>query len=76
MNADGSGRRKLADNAFHDSAPAWSPDGRQIAFAKVVGRELGSLELFVANLDRSGLRRLTRRPGPDGQPVWSPARTS
>jgi TolB protein len=74
MNADGSRRRKLVD-AWVGKAPAWSPDGRRIAFTKSLGGwERGSTEIFVVNLDGSGQRRLTRRPGHDRAPVWSPVR--
>jgi TolB protein len=65
MSADGSGQRFLA----RGSAPAWSPDGRKIAFRSA--RD-GNGEVYVVNLDGTGLRRLTRNPGPDGGPVWSP----
>ena len=74
MNADGGGRRKLADAVQYDIAPVWSPDGRRIAFEKPLGSwERGSREIFVVNTDGSGLQRLTRRPGHDDGPVWSPA---
>ncbi|HEX2713918.1 MAG TPA: hypothetical protein VHM88_17125, partial [Candidatus Acidoferrales bacterium] len=29
---DGSGQRRLTNHRAHDSAPAWSPDGKWIAF--------------------------------------------
>ena len=32
MNADGSGQRSLTRNPASDTDPAWSPDGRKIAF--------------------------------------------
>ena len=32
MNADGSGVTRLTDNEGVDGFPAWSPDGRRIAF--------------------------------------------
>jgi Tol biopolymer transport system component len=49
--------------------PAWSPDGRQIAFPG--GRD-GNDEIYVMNDDGSGLVRLTDNPAPDRDPAWSP----
>ena len=69
MNADGSGQRRLTRNGGGDFAPAWSPDGRRIAF---VSRRDGNLEIYVMNADGSGQRRLTRNTVRDSDPVWSP----
>jgi TolB protein len=51
--------------------PAWSPDGKQIAFA---GNRSGAYEIYVVNADGSGLRRLTRTPRHKSSdwPDWSP----
>ena len=57
MNADGNGLRKLTRNPTDDGDPAWSPDGRKIAFASV--RD-GNQEIYVMNADGSGQQRLTR----------------
>ena len=76
MNADGSGQRRLtqkprgAPSGFGiASQPAWSPDGRKIAF---VSNRYGSDDIFTVNADGSALLRLTRNPAGDGAPVWSP----
>lgn len=50
--------------------PAWSPDGRQIAFRRMVGD--GNSEVFVAMADGSGAHNLTNHPAFDGWPAWSP----
>jgi Tol biopolymer transport system component len=71
MNADGSGRRQLTqsdprlEDPPHNVAPAWSPDGSQIAFLSdrdgrwriYVMRANGSGQraMFGAKLDRLGL---------------------
>jgi Tol biopolymer transport system component len=36
VNADGSGRRVLTRTAWNIEAPAWSPDGRKLAFERRV----------------------------------------
>ena len=69
MNADGSGTRQLTHNALQNAEPAWSPDGRRIAF---VSRRDGNAEIYVMNADGSGKRNLTRNPAKDVRPSWSP----
>jgi Tol biopolymer transport system component len=54
-----------------DSAPAWSPDGRWIAFSRTTGRDSG---IYVLRADGSDERRLTvALPlDLDTSPSWSP----
>lgn len=60
---------RLTREKYDASHPAWSPDGKMIAFdARVNGRE----ELFVMNADGSNVRQLTQQQGDNFYPTWSP----
>jgi TolB protein len=75
VNVDGSGERRvtrLVVRPARSTYRAFSPDGKQIAFAKFVSATSGQVEAFIVNADGSGLRNLTREWGVDGIPVWSP----
>jgi TolB protein len=61
VNPDGSDQASLG---VEGSAPAWSPDGSQIAFGSDTGIE-------VMNSDGTGQRHLTHGYG-DSDPTWSP----
>ena len=55
----------------HERTPAWSPDGRSVAYLSDAG---GGYQLVVAPQDGKGNRKSHKLPGAGfyGRPVWSP----
>lgn len=49
--------------------PAWSPDGKWIAYS---AQQASGSDLFLVNLDGTERRRLTDNKAIDGCPTWSP----
>ena len=69
MNADGTNIINLTNHPAADTYPAWSPDGRQIAFSS---DRNGNLEIYVMNADGTNPIKLTNHPAVDRVPDWSP----
>ncbi len=69
-------RNPLTRNAGFDGEPAWSPDGRYIAFASDRNAPRSAMdrsslvEIFVMNADGTNAVRITDAQGYDGAPAW------
>jgi Tol biopolymer transport system component len=79
VNADGSGqptgltkeRRPRPNRAPRAALPAWSPDGRMIAF---LSWNDDNHDVYVMNADGSGQTNVTRSPADESRFAWSPGR--
>ncbi len=70
MDADGKNERDLTNSAAYDGWPAWSPDGKEIAF----GSNRGIVtQLYVMDADGKNVTRLRndRETDEDTRPQWS-----
>ncbi len=69
---DGTGLRKLATKPVQDNFPAWTPNGKRLAFEASEGPNARSIDIYVMNADGSGVKRITTGPSFDSMPSWSP----
>ncbi|MDX1992281.1 MAG: LpqB family beta-propeller domain-containing protein [bacterium] len=61
--------RNLTRSPGSDLAPAWSPDGRWLAFTS--GRD-GDDEIYLMDMTTEAVQQITFNHYPDYDPVWSP----
>jgi len=65
----GSSSRNLTRGQGRDRQPAYSPDGKRVAFAS---NRSGNLDLWTLELDSGALQQLTDDEAQDWDPAWSP----
>jgi Tol biopolymer transport system component len=70
MRADGTGIRQVTKLGQVSGLPAWSPDGKRIAFQSNV--RLGHFEIYTIGLGGKGLHQVTQSVVDVIQPAWSP----
>jgi dipeptidyl aminopeptidase/acylaminoacyl peptidase len=71
---------QITSGDFDDSQPAWSPDGKQLAFTSNrsmpdpdATRDSNIWTVAADNTDKGAhLTQITTNPAPDDQPTWSP----
>ena len=66
VGADGHGLKRLTNNNLDDVSPAWSPDGKRIAFVRSVG---GHGRIWVMSAEGRNAHPLGLK---GGGPAWSP----
>ena len=64
--AGGTGLVNLTRDGAEDKFPAWSPDGKKIAFASM---RTGNHDIWVMNADGSNPTNLTQHPARDRYPI-------
>jgi hypothetical protein len=65
VRASGEGLEQLTTGSYPSDAPAFSPNGRRIAFERI------GVGIVTMDPDGSGLKRVTTNPR-DSYPTWSP----
>jgi hypothetical protein len=66
--------QRLTNDFYHDHDPAWSPDGKVIAFSSdrsYFGKD-GFMNLFLYDLGQGAIQYITKGNHNDYAPAWSP----
>jgi Tol biopolymer transport system component len=67
----GGGSARQLTAGPHDSAPRWSPDGKTLAFVRVLDGKPPTPQIFLLPMQGGEARALTDMPKGAGAAVWS-----
>ena len=80
MDADGSNQQRITTDPKEDWYPAWSPDGKKLAFVSMRHEtrdqddceDKCNTEIYMVDIDGNNLTRLTDNSYMDYYPIWRP----
>lgn len=72
MDTSGAGVEIVTTNEGDVANPAWSPNGKQMAFAWTRGYVPGNFNIFVMDVSRKEFVQLTKENGSNENPWWAP----
>jgi TolB protein len=68
LDEDGGNPKELTDTKSNASYPAWSPDGKKVAFSS--DREKGRMQVFVMDADGKNVKQITTEEVEARVPSW------
>jgi len=71
-NSDGTQPQRLTETAASDTAPTWSPTGREIAFTRSLS--IGAPQIYVMDSEGLNQRRVSTIGTYNDGPAWNPAK--
>jgi TolB protein len=71
-NSDGTQPQRLTETAASDTAPTWSPTGREIAFTRSL--VIGQPQIWVMDSEGLNARRVSTIGNYNDGPAWNPAK--
>jgi hypothetical protein len=75
-NIDGTQERRITRSGRHDTQPAWSPDGKRLAFISIPAGTSGDYLLQTIDPNGAGPKTIASGVTEMRLPVWSPDGTS
>ncbi|WIO74958.1 S9 family peptidase [Porticoccaceae bacterium LTM1] len=69
VSSDGNDHRPISTGKHHIFSPAWSPDGKRLAY---VSTESGSAQIYMRWMDTGATTAITNLPKAPGSIKWSP----
>lgn len=67
--ADGANEQVMVESREPIMSPAWSPDGRKLAYVSFENKQA---EIYVQTLRSGARQKVSSRAGVNGAPAWSP----
>ena len=70
--ADGYNPKSIASSREPILSPAWSPDGKKIAFVAYESKQIGRMSIYAYTLASGNMQKIVSEKGINSSPAWTP----